>query len=142
MEEVGGGQRGDEFHLDRKMTLDELAAATAGMGGHWGDVPVLVQDAEYTACESCDWHPLTTKMAETANRVFAAVRERGGGAPSYVYVHYADDLFLEWEGDDRSRVSVNFWPKATAPQVMKVAIDPSAPHGVRTEFFDLEGFAQ
>lgn len=124
------------------MTMDELAAATAGMGDHWQDVPALVQDPEHSACESCDWHPLTAEMAATANRVFAAVRERGGGAPACVYVHCADDLFLEWHDDKGRRVSVNFWPKAAAPQVMTVAIDPSAPHGVRVEFFDLEGFAQ
>ena len=123
------------------MTLDELATATAGVGDHWEDVPALVQDAEYSACESCGWHPLTPSMADAANRLLAAVRERGGAAPAYVYVHCADDLFVEWEGDDCSRVSVNFWPKAAAPCVMTVRIDPSAPHGVTTAFFDLEGFA-
>lgn len=116
------------------MTLNELAAATAGMGDHWGDVPSLAGDPEHTACESCDWHPLTAEMAAVANRLFAEVRARGGGAPAYVYVHCASDLFLEWGDPSGRRVSVNFWPRGVAPQVMLAG--PDRP----TAFFDLEGF--
>lgn len=90
------------------LTLPEFAALLSRhcQGDWWERVLPIKANLNAGDCEACGTHPITPEHAATLNHILEAIKASGGPAPTSLYPHCGNDLFIEWHGGDNHENAV------------------------------------
>lgn len=84
------------------MTLIEFAELLKQhcFGDWWDKVTPFSANPEWGDCECCTFHPLTEENATKLNKILSEIKALGGPAPTSVYPHCGNDIFIDWNSED------------------------------------------